>query len=45
MKVLVIEHNISAEWLITSEGSIFKGEKITPKNEGFDSVSFEDMFQ
>ena len=37
MKVLVIEHNISAEWLITSEGSIFKGEKITPKNEGFDS--------
>lgn len=37
MKVLVIEHNISAEWLITSEGSIFKGEKITPKNESFDS--------
>lgn len=35
MKILVKEHNISAEWLITSEGSIFTGEKNTPNNENF----------
>lgn len=30
MNILVKEHNISAEWLITSEGNIFNGEKNTP---------------
>ncbi|MDU2409713.1 LexA family transcriptional regulator [Acinetobacter junii] len=35
MKILVKEHNINAEWLITFEGNIFRGEKITPKNDGF----------
>lgn len=38
MKILVKEHNISAEWLITSEGDIFAGEKNTPNlKNSFDS--------
>ncbi|MCU4306984.1 peptidase S24 [Acinetobacter ursingii] len=46
MKILIKEHNISAEWLLTLEGDIFNGEKNTPKenlNNEFSCIPVRDV--